>query len=750
MPELHILGVRHHGPGSARSLVLALEQRQPDIILIEGPADLSNMISWLAHQDMQPPLALVSYRKDDPKRASFYPMVVYSPEYQAIKYALANDIEVRFFDLPQKYMLATKTKVAMPDIEAMNTLAKAAGHKHYERWWNVLIEQRKTATDIFAAVQELMTALRENEQANPDDTEEGIVLAKQREAFMRQEIRTSASQDYQTIAVVCGAYHGPALLDYANAETAKADTELLSLLSQEVEIDTAWVPWSYSRLSSALGYGAGLSSPGWYHHLWQQGNLGASSTEMSTIWLAKVASLLRSEGFDASPAHVIESVRLAQNLAAMRDLPFPALEELTEATQTVMTFGNAKPLELIQTKLIIGEQMGSVAADAPMVPLQRDLENIKRELKLRASIEKTTLSLDLRKDRHLQRSQLFHRLSILAIPWGKQVASRNRSGSFREVWQLQWLPEYALKIIEANIWGNTVEEATGNYASDLAQKAENLAELTKLLDLIILAELPDIIALLLSQIQNTAALSNDISHMMKALAPLARVLRYGSVRKNDHEMIEKIVEALINRISISLPNACSAINDSLANELYEQISEVNTIISTLQNSQYRQDWQAALELLTNKKSVHSLLAGRACRLLLDARAYPKQKALEQLERNLFLSPINIKSPQEILASAFWLEGFLKGSGMLIVHDQVVWQLLETWVSKLENDNFMEILPLLRRTFASFSAAIRQQIMEKIAAQAEQEITTKREFNQEQADMVLPVLAEILGVEYLKH
>ncbi|HHO55723.1 MAG TPA: hypothetical protein ENK21_04995, partial [Trueperaceae bacterium] len=130
MPELHILGVRHHGPGSARSLVLALEQRQPDIILIEGPADVSNMISWLAHQDMQPPLALVSYRKDDPKRASFYPMVVYSPEYQAIKYALANDIEVRFFDLPQKYMLASKTKVAMPDIEAMNTLAKAAGHKH--------------------------------------------------------------------------------------------------------------------------------------------------------------------------------------------------------------------------------------------------------------------------------------------------------------------------------------------------------------------------------------------------------------------------------------------------------------------------------------------------------------------------------------------------------------------------------------------------------------------------------------------
>ncbi len=745
-PKLHILGVRHHGPGSARSLNLALKKRQPDIILVEGPADLSNMMNWLAYEDMQPPIALVSYRIDDPKRASFYPMVVYSPEYQAIKYALANKLEVRFFDLAQKYMLATKTKVAMPDIDAMDTLAKAAGFKHYERWWNVLIEQRKDAADIFEDVQELMTALRENEKPNKNDEEASIILAKQREAFMRQEIRKSVQQGFKSIAVVCGAYHGPALVGYADAEIEKTDTELLSLLNEEVEIDTAWVPWSYSRLSSAMGYGAGLSSPGWYHHLWQQGNLGASSAEMSSMWLAKVASILRSEGFDASPAHVIEAVRLAQNLAAMRDLPFPALQELTEATQTVMTFGNSKPLELIQTKLTIGEQMGAVPANAPMVPLQRDLENLKKQLKLRASIEKSTLSLDLRKENHLLRSQLFHRLNILAIPWGKQVASRNRSGSFREIWQLQWLPEYALKIIEANIWGNTVAEASSNYASDLAKKAENLADLTNLLDLIILAELPDIMAVLLEQIQNTAALSNDISHMMKALAPLARIMRYGSVRKNDKEMIEKIVEALINRISISLPNACSAINDSVAAEIFEQISEVNRIISTLQNSQYSQDWQKALKLLTNKKTVHSLLAGRACRLLLEARAYSKQKALKQLEHNLFLTPINLKSSKEILNSAFWLEGFLKGSGMLIVHDKVLWQLLETWVNRLESENFIEILALLRRTFASFSAAIRQQIMEKVDAKTEQEITTKREFNQDQADKIKPVLAEILGAE----
>ena len=28
-----------------------------------------------------------------------------------------------------------------------------------------------------------------------------------------------------------------------------------------------WVPWTHSRLAAASGYGAGVTSPGWYHHL---------------------------------------------------------------------------------------------------------------------------------------------------------------------------------------------------------------------------------------------------------------------------------------------------------------------------------------------------------------------------------------------------------------------------------------------------------------------------------------------------
>ena len=38
-PRVHVLGVRHHGPGSARAVVAALEEIRPAAVLVEGPAD---------------------------------------------------------------------------------------------------------------------------------------------------------------------------------------------------------------------------------------------------------------------------------------------------------------------------------------------------------------------------------------------------------------------------------------------------------------------------------------------------------------------------------------------------------------------------------------------------------------------------------------------------------------------------------------------------------------------------------------
>src|SRR5215208_8305977 len=101
-----VFGIRHHGPGSARSLALALRESQPDAVLVEGPPDADDLLALAARGSMRPPVALLVYPPDEPKRAGFFPFAEFSPEWQAIRYALEHEVPVRFMDLPQAVQLA--------------------------------------------------------------------------------------------------------------------------------------------------------------------------------------------------------------------------------------------------------------------------------------------------------------------------------------------------------------------------------------------------------------------------------------------------------------------------------------------------------------------------------------------------------------------------------------------------------------------------------------------------------------------
>ena len=95
-----IFGIRHHGPGSARSLRSALKNLQPDIVLIEGPPEANDLIAFAESKEMKPPVALLVYDSENLQQSAYYPFAIYSPEWQAIQYALSAKIPVRFIDLP--------------------------------------------------------------------------------------------------------------------------------------------------------------------------------------------------------------------------------------------------------------------------------------------------------------------------------------------------------------------------------------------------------------------------------------------------------------------------------------------------------------------------------------------------------------------------------------------------------------------------------------------------------------------------
>lgn len=742
-----IYGVRHHGPGSAWGLLNSLHEIKPGMILIEGPPDANEMLQWLTHPEFRAPAALLVYRPDAPQKSATFPFAHFSPEFQALSYGLKNEVPVRFFDLPQAHMMAIGHSPQMPEASLFQQLAQASGHRSYEQWWNLAIEQRQNSTEMFAAILELMQTLRHETAQQPHDSQDPSArVAGQREAYMRQSMRHALAEGHERIAVICGAWHAPALLDLGNEA---ADAALLVDLPS-VEVDVSWIPWTYGRLGKFSGYGAGIDSPGWYEHLWQMNQSAAAPTAVSVHWLMKVSQLLREEGLGTSAAHIIETVRLAQSLSALRNLPFPGLPELNEATQTVMCGGDKAPLELIKRKLIVGERMGMVPPDMPMIPLQRNVYRRQKALSLFPNPEMTTLALDLRIELDLRRSHLLHRLRLLTIPWGEVKPIRGQSGTYQEVWNLQWRPDFAIRIIEANLWGNTVLDAATAFARDAADRAAALPALTTLLNDIILADLPEAVEHLMTRIQDEAAVSSDVPHMMDALQPLARILRYGNVRKTDQAVVQRVVDGLLARICIGLPSTCAALDDDAAAEMVEKMTAVHATIHTHQNPNHLQQWQNTLLKLANQDRLHGQLAGKVTRLLLDDRIFSAAETAVRMERALSFHTLSSVGIEQLLQMAAWIDGFLQGSGHLLIHDKTLWNLLDTWLTQMGKERFQAVLPLLRRTFSTFSEAIRQEMNARIrprlpASGRSEYRETAVGFDETQADAVLPLAARLMGL-----
>lgn len=765
--SVSVFGIRHHGPGCARSLRVALEQWEPDIVLVEGPPDAQEVLPLLISAEMKPPVALLIYSPENPAHSVYYPFATFSPEWQALSYALGRGLPARFMDLPQALQLGQEEEAAsvvepgldnqspkaspsaqagvastVPAVseteaaeeqqpeEPLDLLARAAGYSDYELWWERQIEQRRDLTNLFEGILEAMSALRSD--VKPKDEREA-----RREAHMRQTIRAAQREGFQRIAVVCGAWHAPVLTEAA-LKTHKGDSALLSKLKR-VKVEATWIPWTSSRLSYRSGYGAGVTSPGWYEHIW------TAPDKAMIRWITQAAQLMRAEGLDASSASVIETVRLADALAAMRDLPMPGLAELREAIQTVLCHGNAEPMALIRQRLEIGDQLGEIPSGTPVVPLQRDVENKQRQLRLKPTTAIEKLDLDLRKETDRARSKLFHQLRLLNIEWATpQRGTSRQMGTFHEYWQTQWQVEFVVKLIEANIWGNTTESAATGYVRQMADKSESLPELTALLDRAVLAELPEALEYLLTCVQVKAAVASDVRQMMDALPPLVQVARYGNVRETKSEFLLPVIDGLFERVVIGLPGACASLDDDAAQSMVESLNRANDSLERLDRREQHAEWLRVLEILAGREGIHGLVRGRCCRILFEKQRIDG----DELQR---LASLALSSAVPYAQAAAWIEGVLHGSGQLMLSLDGLWLVLDQWLSALQAEKFVELLPLLRRAFSGFSRPERRMMGEKARDlhRAPGSIGSgemSAGIDHERASQVLPVLAQLLGVK----
>lgn len=787
MAEHRIFGIRHHGPGSARSLLAALEAWKPDRVLIEGPPEADALLEWVGNEGLVPPVALLSHAEDDPSRAVFHPFAAFSPEWVALRWAAAQGVQAHFIDLPLTHQLGPRPEVSDVPIDesqhssddslelqeesldssggvdeavqetecdtsleceeatedsAWRRLCAAGGFADSEDLWDRLVETAPSSDPeaLFAAVAELMEALREASPgaapippaALSESTAElpARIQEARREAHMRQSIRKALKDGAERVAVVCGAWHGPALVSVAQG--ASVDAALLKGLPK-TKVATTWVPWTYGRLSAHSGYGAGVMAPGWYHHLFAEG------PHAHERWLTQAAQVMRRHRFEVSTAHVIEAVRLAEALAALRGHSTPSLAETLEAIEVVHAEGDPMPVRHVERDLLVGERMGQVPDGMPAPALARDLRDEQKRLRLKPEASSRELDLDLRKETDRERSHLLRRLRLLGIHWGKLQENYNRrsQNTFHEHWTLEWEPGFSILLVEASCYGTTVAAAARASLLEAGDKSSDILGLAMRLTEAFQANLPDALPVLLARLDALAAAGSDVPAWMSALATLAPTLRYGDVRRTDTEGLSHLLTHYADRIAIGIPAAVSGLSDEAADALLPVLVACDEGMGWLGEDSAK-DWRAALGLIVRADTTHPLLAGRTVRLLLARGTLDAPGVALLLGQAL--------SPGVAASQARWLEGLLAGGGALLLHEPELLALIDAWVQEIPSDSFDAVLPLVRRSFALMEKPERRKVGEALFTHRSpaQSSSASFDLDLQRVSRLLPTLARCLG------
>lgn len=703
---IEYFGVRHLSPSCGFYVEQFLDRVKPDIVLIEGAYDLSGLIPQLCSARADMPAAILAYTVKSPVRTVMYPVAEFSPEYRAMLWADRNNVPAKFCDLPSTCLLSEDDDEEYEDGKSKgesiySRLEKISGLDN-DTFWEYNFEHCQNYDDFISAVEEYGKSLREFSESDKHN--------ELREAFMRKVIHES-EQEYNTVAVITGAFHTHGL---KGKEYTKADEKLTRKL-KHTDTKATLMPYSYYRLSARSGYGAGAKAPAYYEILWRS-RINGTLENAKTEYLSRIAEYQRRNGFSASSAEVIESVRLAETLCAMRGGSMPSMADLRDSAVTCMGHGNFSEISLACADVEIGTKIGNLPDGAVCTSVQEDFAHQLKELKLdrfrKASGEE--LELDLRENLRvkseksafldLNRSFFLHRLTVCGINFGEQTYRQQYNATWAEKWMLSWSPETEIQIVEASLNGDTIEMAAEFALNSRLISAEKLSETAEVLSDAFKCGLAGCVLTAVNAVQKLAVDCVSVNDAARTINTLSGIIRFGSLRRIGTEPLVPLVQQLFLRFCLQTYSA-SICGENASAEIVESLAMVNDACLAhdfLDTEQF----VSLLTEISDSDRVNPLISGFACAVLMERGRLDSQKLAELISRRMSKG----NPPAE---SAVWFEGLSKRNRRSLISRISVWEKLAEFIAELDDDEFKPVLICLRRTFGDFSPSEKADIAENI-------------------------------------
>ncbi len=719
MNGVNFFGIRHLSPAGGFYLRKFLSEKRPELVILEAPSDLEDTISDIIRLETRPPFAILGYTQSVPVRTILYPFAEYSPEYQAIKWCSENGVQLRFMDLPTETFLAlsdkmireaeqdsqTSEKPAEQKPDVYELLAEKSGDDSHETFWERTLEHCADAEAYHEGANlfgKNIRALTENDSYEEEET-------ALREIYMRSVIRNAVRSGVspEKIVVVTGSYHVEGLKTWEADESLPEFPKLPSLHTL--------MPYSYYRLSTRSGYGAGNKAPAYYELIWK-GLCRNDRFYAANAYLSKIAENMRSNGSAASSAQVIEALRLARSLAQLHGGDIPTLSDIRDAAVTCLGEGSFSAISAALADTEIGTAIGEIPEGVSRTSIQDDFYRQLKELKLEKyrSVVAQDLALDLRENLRassersafldLERSYFLHKLRVLGLDFARLAPSRQENATWAEYWQVQWTTECEIVLVESALKGDTVELAAAFQLKENVEGQEDISVIAKAIEDSFCCGMSGAASYALSALQAAAADNIPFKEIAKTMFSLSNVISYGDIRKADCSAVEPILKQLYYRACLIM-SSCCVCNDDAAKEIAAAINMINSV-ELAHDILETEDWVKALMEVSTRDDLNTTLSGLCTAILLERSVMSNDQLKTEVSRRLSKGV-----PAEL--GAGWFEGLAMKNRSGLIARLSLWESLDSYLCELDDEEFKRALVFLRRAFADFSSGEKDSIAENL-------------------------------------
>lgn len=737
----YFFGIRHLSPAGAWYLRAFLEEKQPSLVLVEGPSDFCDQLEYMVKPETKPPIAILAYTSQVPVRTMLYPFAAYSPEYQAVLWCKEHGASCRFIDLPSGMFLGisaakeameekrllekaqppakeqemTRAQEATPaktddGMDIYERLDQQAGEDGHETFWERVMEQAGDAGGYHEGVNLFGARLRELSQDEAPEEAENIV----REAYMQRQIQdaVAAGHSPKRIVVVTGSYHVEGLKRWDQGG-AMTDQELAALPGLEAK--HTLMPYSYYRLSSRSGYGAGNKAPAYYDLIWEAFCKG-EPRRTAYSYLSRIAGYQREHGTPVSSAEVIEAVRLAAELARMRGGRLPALRDLRDAAVTCLGKGSLAAISLAVADTEIGTEIGALPDGISRTSIQEDFYRSLKDLKLERyrQITAQDLELDLRENRNvksekaafldLNRSFFLHELRVLGVSFAALQAVKQDNATWAENWVLRWTPEAEIELVEAALSGDTVAQAASLRLKERVEQAGAMKEIAAVIEDAFTCGIPSAVTCALKGLQAMTVEEASLEDLAATAARLSAVIQYGTIRRVDSRPLEPILHQLFYRACLLLPGACIC-DDAGSKTMAAAMEQLNSA-ALAHDFLDPNIWLTALQEVAGRDDLNTCLSGLAAAILLERGQMDAARLKREVQRRLSKG-----TPADL--GAGWFEGLAMKNRYALIARLSLWESLDEYLDGLDEEEFKRALVFLRRAFADFSSLEKDEIAENL-------------------------------------